>query len=542
MGRPSQFAFLFRTEQGRIDRQTWHYGAGLLALPLVVLTGLWLALAPYANRSLDQRAFADPRTFASYAYLVVYAFAVLLIAVCYVNLSAKRFRDRGRPAPVGLAGLLPFVALCDGAARWLQPRVAEGHADRLGLGARRRADPGRPVARRGARRPGAAGGEGAVTAPSALAIAQALIRCASVTPADGGALECGGAVARAGGLCGSSRTFHRAGLPRRRQPLPRGSGRARLVSSSPGIRTWCRRGTPPPGASDPFGAEVADGMVWGRGAVDMKGGLAAGLAAALAHGAPARGSLAFLVTGDEEGPAVNGTPKLLGWARERGERFDACVLAEPTNPQALGDAIKIGRRGSLSGALVVHGRQGHVGYPKLADNPVHGLLRLCAALRAPLDAGAAHFDASNLEITSVDVGNAAVNVIPAEARARFNIRFNDLWTAASLEAELRARVAGAAEGARWTLAFQPSNAPAFLTEPGPFVDLVADAVEAETGRRPALSTSGGTSDARFIKDHCPVVEFGLVGETMHAVDERCAVADLERLQAVFARVIARFFA
>jgi acetylornithine deacetylase/succinyl-diaminopimelate desuccinylase-like protein len=231
---------------------------------------------------------------------------------------------------------------------------------------------------------------------------------------------------------------------------------ARLGAQEPCLMFAAHTDVVPPGDSaswrfDPFTGEIAEGMLWGRGAVDMKGGLAAALAATLAfldrRGRPP-GSIAFLITGDEEGPAVNGTVKLLEWAAARGERFDHCILPEPTNPDALGDMIKIGRRGSLSGALLVRGKQGHVGYPHLADNPVHHIVRLVAALRAsPLDQGTAHFDASNLEVTSIDVGNQAVNVIPAEARAQFNIRFNDLWTPETLEAEIRARLGAAAQGA-----------------------------------------------------------------------------------------------
>jgi succinyl-diaminopimelate desuccinylase len=277
----------------------------------------------------------------------------------------------------------------------------------------------------------------------------------------------------------------------------------------------------------------------------MKGAVAASVAATLQylakHGKP-KGSIVFLLTGDEEGPAVNGTVKLLEWAKARGERFDHCLLGEPTNPDALGDMIKIGRRGSLSATLTMHGKQGHVGYPRLADNPVYALARLVAALRStPLDAGTPHFDASNLEVTVMETDSKAVNVIPGEARMLFNIRFNDLWTPDTLSAEIRARVEAAAEGARYTLTFQPTNALAFLTTPGRFVELVSGAVEAETGRRPALSTTGGTSDARFIRDHAEVLEFGLVGQTMHAIDERVAIDDLEKLTAIYARVLERYF-
>jgi succinyl-diaminopimelate desuccinylase len=280
----------------------------------------------------------------------------------------------------------------------------------------------------------------------------------------------------------------------------------------------------------------------------MKGGVAAMLAAALAHvaehGPPRRGSIAFLLTGDEEGPAVNGTVKLLAWARARGELFDHCLLGEPTNPGRLGEMAKIGRRGSLTGRLTVRGRQGHVAYPHLAANPIPTLARLVAALASePLDDGTAHFGASNLEWTTLDVGNAATNVIPAEARAVFNIRFNDRWTPKTLGDEIRARLDRvSAAGSGYDLTFDPTNAVAFLTEPDRFVDLLAAAVESETGLRPTMSTTGGTSDARFIKEVCPVVEFGLVGETMHAVDERVAVSDLEQLTAIYRRVIESYFA
>jgi succinyl-diaminopimelate desuccinylase len=279
----------------------------------------------------------------------------------------------------------------------------------------------------------------------------------------------------------------------------------------------------------------------------MKGGIACMMAAALAYLRDKpyfAGSIGFLMTGDEEGPAINGTVKLLRWAYERGERFDHCVLGEPTNPDRLGDMVKIGRRGSLTGHFVVHGRQGHVAYPHLADNPIRGVMRLIdGLLREPLDKGTQHFDASNLEITSVDVGNAAANVIPGEARATFNVRFNDHWMPQSLEAELRRRLQEAAgNSVRYTATFEPTNAVAFLTEPDAFVTQVADAIEAETGRRPALSTTGGTSDARFIKNYCPVIEFGLVGQTMHQTDERVAVADLDRLTAIYKRVLQTYFA
>ncbi len=378
----------------------------------------------------------------------------------------------------------------------------------------------------------------------ALDLCRALIRCPSVTPDDAGAL---GLIERVLGQAGFEThriSFSQEGYPDTPNLY------ARIGTGAPCLLFAGHTDVVPPGDAaawrfDPFSAEVAEGMIWGRGATDMKGGVAASIAASLAHiraHGMNKGSIAFLITGDEEGPAVNGTVKLLDWAQARGERFDHCILGEPTNPDALGDMIKIGRRGSLSGRLTVHGKQGHVGYPQLADNPVHHMLRLCAALLArPLDGGTAHFDPSNLEITTLDVGNPAVNVIPALAKAAFNIRFNDLWTPVTLEAELRARLASVAGAANYELHMAPTNAHAFLTQPGPFVDMVARAIEAETGRNPVLSTTGGTSDARFIKNVCPVVEFGLIGKTMHAVDERIAVADLDALTAIYGRVLANYF-
>jgi succinyl-diaminopimelate desuccinylase len=379
---------------------------------------------------------------------------------------------------------------------------------------------------------------------SALDIARDLIRCASVTPADEGALDVVQRYLSAAGFACERVTFTAPGTPDIDNLY------ARIGTQAPCLMFAGHTDVVPPGDAahwrfPPFSAEVTEGQLWGRGAVDMKGGLAASMAAAIAHvatHATPKGSIAFLITGDEEGPAVNGTVKLLDWAKARGETFDHCILGEPTNPDALGDMIKIGRRGSLTGRLTIHGKQGHVGYPHLADNPVPRMVRVLAALKAsPLDAGTAHFDASNLEVTTVDVGNSATNVIPGAARATFNIRFNDLWTPDTLATEITARVRAAEPDARLDLAFDPTNAVAFLTSPGPFVDLVTEAVAAETGRRPVLSTTGGTSDARFIQAHCPVVEFGLVGQTMHAVDERTPVADLERLALIYGRVLDAYF-
>jgi succinyl-diaminopimelate desuccinylase len=283
----------------------------------------------------------------------------------------------------------------------------------------------------------------------------------------------------------------------------------------------------------------------------MKGGIAACIAAALDHlaangGKPrknGKGSISFLITGDEESVAINGTPKLLDWAAKHGETFDHCILGEPSNRETLGDTIKIGRRGSQNGTLIVHGKQGHVAYPERADNPVTGLVTLIAALKSePLDRGSKLFDPSNLEFTSVDVGNPTVNLIPGEARARFNIRFNDLHNQESLKALIEQRAIAASAGKiRFSFAWEPSNADVFVVEPGPFTEMVAKAVAEVTGRTPVLSTTGGTSDARFIKNYCSVVEFGLVGQTMHAIDEHVPVSELIALTAIYRNILDRYF-
>ena len=305
----------------------------------------------------------------------------------------------------------------------------------------------------------------------------------------------------------------------------------------------------------PFGAEIAGGMMYGRGAVDMKGGIACFVAAVARHvakhGTP-KGSISLLITGDEEGPSINGTVKLLDWAASRGETWDAALVGEPTNPDKLGDMIKIGRRGSLSGVVTVIGVQGHAAYPHLADNPVRGMLTLVDALLAPeFDEGTRDFQPTNLEVTSVDVGNPAVNVIPARATAAFNVRFNDNWTVESLQTEIHNRLDRAAgrgkyrKGRKDPIAYdltwrdRPSHV--FLTRNEKLIEALSGSVEAVTGQRPKLSTSGGTSDARFIKDYCPVVEFGLVGQTMHMVDERVALADLETLTSIYQRFLEDWF-
>lgn len=379
---------------------------------------------------------------------------------------------------------------------------------------------------------------------TAAALLHDLIRCPSVTPAEGGALDYLQRVLTDAGFACERVIFSEPGMPDVDNLY------ARIGDTAPYLLFAGHTDVVPPGdetrwTHGPFSGDIADGQMYGRGAVDMKGGIAAFLAATLdylRHEKP-RGSIGFLITGDEEGPAVNGTVKLLQWARARGERFSHCILGEPTNPQKLSDMIKIGRRGSLTGRITVHGKQGHVGYPQLADNPIRGLTRLLAALQdEPIDSGTDHFDPSNLEFSSVDVGNPSSNVIPAEARAVFNIRFNDLWTHDTLGAEIRSRCEKAAGNVvRFSLDFEPSNAPAFLTQSGPFVALVSDAVEQVTGERPQLSTTGGTSDARFIKDYCEVLEYGLVGQTMHQIDERVALADLEGLTQIYRRIIGNYF-
>jgi succinyl-diaminopimelate desuccinylase len=378
-----------------------------------------------------------------------------------------------------------------------------------------------------------------------LAIARNLIRCPSVTPAEGGALAYLAGVLGQAGFAVHRMTFSEGGTPDVENLY------ARIGSDAPHLMFAGHTDVVPPGDDaswkhPPFAAEIADGMLYGRGAADMKGGIACAAAAALDHlaasGGKPKGSISFLITGDEESVAINGTIKLLRWAAERGERFDHCILAEPSNVDTLGDMIKIGRRGSLNGTLVVTGKQAHVAYPHRGENPIRGMVQILAALMAePLDAGSASFQPSNLEFTTVDVGNPTVNLIPGEARARFNIRYNDCHTQDSLKRLIEQRAAKAAGAVRHTIAWEPSNADVFVTAPGPFTDMVAAAIKTATGHQPELSTSGGTSDARFIKDYCPVVEFGLVGQTMHQVDERVPVADFTTLTAIYRDILKMYF-
>ena len=380
----------------------------------------------------------------------------------------------------------------------------------------------------------------------ALSIARDLLRCPSVTPADAGALGVLETILKGAGFEVHRVTFGEPGT------ADIDNLYARIGDSAPHITFAGHTDVVPPGDESAwthgaFAGEVKDGFLYGRGAVDMKGGIACSVAAVLDYlgdnGGKPKGSISFLITGDEEDISVNGTVKLLQWAAARGEKFDHCVLGEPSNVETLGDCIKIGRRGSQSGTLYVDGIQGHVAYPHRAANPVPDISRLIVALSdEPLDHGSAQFQASNLEFTSVDVGNPASNVIPGQARAKFNIRFNDLHTQASLRELVEQRLAKATGNRiRARIAWEPSNANVFVTKPGAFTDLAVAAIEQVTGRKPELSTSGGTSDARFIASYCPVIEFGLVGQTMHQIDERTPVSDLEKLTGVYRGILDRYF-
>ncbi|MEN0001134.1 MAG: succinyl-diaminopimelate desuccinylase [Pseudomonadota bacterium] len=382
----------------------------------------------------------------------------------------------------------------------------------------------------------------------------ALIRCASVTPADAGALRTLSQMLEPMGFSCEQVTFSDAGTPDINNLYARRSGNGPHLMFA-GHTDVVPVGDEAAWSHPPFAATIDAGELFGRGAVDMKGGIAcfvAALARVLTDG-EIGGNVSLLITGDEEGPAINGSVKLLQWAAEKGERWDGCLLGEPTNPDALGDMIKVGRRGSMSGTITVDGTQGHVAYPHLADNPVRGLMTLCdALLDPPLDEGSTHFQPSNLEVTTFDTGNKAVNVIASKASASFNIRFNDHWTAESLAVEIEARLKKAASATRlradkaepiaFDLTWKTPVSQVFLTRDDALTETLAGSVAAVTGKRPVLSTSGGTSDARYIKDYCPVVEFGLVGKTMHMVDERVALDDLETLTAIYQRFITDWFA
>lgn len=382
--------------------------------------------------------------------------------------------------------------------------------------------------------------------PDAVAIAGALIRCPSVTPDEAGALDYLQRLLAAAGFSCERLTFSEPGTPDVDNLF------ARIGTAAPhlcfaGHTDVVPAGDPKRWSHAPFSGDIADGFLWGRGAVDMKGGIACFAAACLdflaARGGEPPGSISFLITGDEEGPSVNGTKKVLAWMADNGHLPNHCVVGEPSNPQALGDAIKIGRRGSLSARLTVIGRQGHSAYPQFANNPVPGLLKvLNSYLAEPLDSGSEHFEPSYVVITGIDTGNPAFNVIPERISANINIRFNDHHDAPSLQVMLRdkASAALAGTGLDHRLAFEPSS-PCFLTRSPELIAVMREAVEAHTGRRPQLTTGGGTSDARFIKDYCPVIEFGLVNATIHAVDERVPLADLELLTAIYRTFLDRYF-
>ncbi len=398
-----------------------------------------------------------------------------------------------------------------------------------------------------------------------VALTQALVRCRSVTPADDGALRVVETALAALGFATERMPFSQAAAPGQPATPDIDNLYARRGTSGPTLCFAGHTDVVPPGdpaawSSPPFDAAIRDGVLYGRGAVDMKGAIACFIAATARHTAKnpaAPGSIAFLITGDEEGPSINGTVKMLDALRARGERLDACLVGEPSNPLALGDEIKIGRRGSLNVELTVHGIQGHAAYPETARNPVPQLVHMLDRLsRTPLDTGTPHFQASNLEVTVIDVPNTATNVIPAVARAKLNVRYNDLHSRASIESWVHTQCAAAAKslkreieapGVAYDLAFSGTGE-VFRTAPVPgtpsadLVDTLSAAVHAVTGRTPTLTTGGGTSDARFIHSHCPVVEFGLVNATIHKVDERVPVADLEALTEIYERFIAAFFA
>jgi succinyl-diaminopimelate desuccinylase len=375
-----------------------------------------------------------------------------------------------------------------------------------------------------------------------VALTAALIRCPSVTPAEGGALQLlERELSAAGFACtrvdrgGIANLFARWGA--------RGANRSFGFNGHTDVVPV---GEAAAWTQDPFGAAVVDGWMYGRGATDMKSGVAAFVAAAVdfVRQTPPDGAVVLAITGDEEDVAKDGTVALLDWMAQNGERMTHCLVGEPTCPGRMGEMMKIGRRGSLTARFTATGVQGHSAYPHRAKNPMSALVKLMARLEdRPLDAGTDHFDASTLAITTIDCGNKATNVIPAKGSATVNIRFNDAHSGASLTGWLQGHATAVQEetGVRIEMAVSISGE-SFLTAPGEFSALVRAAVQAETGVVPDYSTSGGTSDARFVKDHCPVVEFGLVGKTMHQVDERVEVAQIQQLKAIYSRILRDYFA
>ncbi|MFU1477493.1 succinyl-diaminopimelate desuccinylase [Roseovarius sp. C7] len=368
-----------------------------------------------------------------------------------------------------------------------------------------------------------------------------LVRCASVTPEEGGALVLlQGMLEEAGFACtrvdrgGVSNLFARWG----------DKGAAKCFGFN-GHTDVVPVGDAAAWSVDPFGAEIRDGKLWGRGSTDMKSGVAAFVAAAIdmVRNAPPEGAVIITVTGDEEGDALHGTTAILDWMEAEGERMDVCLVGEPTCPETMGEMIKIGRRGSLSAWFTLTGTQGHAAYPHRANNPIPAMARLVDRLSSrELDQGTEHFDPSTLAVVSIDTGNPASNVIPAQTRGIVNIRFNDSHSGASLSDWLHQELARVAQefGVETEIKIKISGE-SFITPPGDLSDLVARSVEAETGVKPVLSTTGGTSDARFVKSHCPVVEFGLVGQTMHQVDEHVVVDHIEQLKGVYSRILRDYF-
>lgn len=374
---------------------------------------------------------------------------------------------------------------------------------------------------------------------------QELIRCRSVTPDEGGALTYLENLLSPHGFVCHRLIFRESGTPEVENLFARfGSGAPHLCFA--GHTDVVPEGIVESWTHDPFAAEIDNGFVYGRGACDMKGSVAAFAAAAIDFIRAAgqfKGSISFLITGDEEGPAINGTVKVLRWMAENGHLPSHCIVGEPSSLERLGDTIKIGRRGSLSFAVTVEGKQGHAAYPHKADNPIPKLARLIDRISsAKLDHGNQHFDPSTLAVTTFDVGNPAGNVIPSRATAKFNIRFSTEHSFASLRGWVDQEIARvkAEMGGAWSVS-ATEGADAFITEPGAFVGLVRDAVERETGILPKLSTSGGTSDARFVKDYCPVLEFGPANATIHQTDERIGIEELRATQAAYARIIADYF-
>ncbi len=394
-----------------------------------------------------------------------------------------------------------------------------------------------------------------MTATDPTALLAALVRARSVTPDVGRALDIVERALAAAGFSVDRPVFHDTGTPDVENLFAAAGGGPRHLTFA-GHVDVVPAGDEADWSHRPFAAETADGMLYGRGAADMKSGIAAMISAAARfverRGVDFGGRISFLITGDEEGPAINGTAKLLSWTAAAGEQFSAAIVGEPASRQTLGDQIKIGRRGSFSATIVIEGRQGHAAYPQLADNPLRGLVTFADALLAePFDAGTEHFEPTCLELVSVDTGNPAWNVIPGRVTLRFNARYNDLWTQEHLEAEIERRLAAVADDRRhrpdasgpirWHLVAEPAVSDVFLTRDEALIDLVRDAMQSVTGLTPALATGGGTSDARFIKDFCPVIEVGAVGATMHQVDECVALADVNSLARIYEAILDAYF-